>query len=153
MHISDIIAGFICEMLDSEDGCAEFARAQLAARFNCVPSQISYVVATRFSPEHGYAVESRRGGGGYIRIRRVRQDRGQLVMHTVNAVGEQLSLHLAGAFLSNLAGAQAIGEGTVRLMQAAISPTALRAAPPSIRDALRASIFKQMLVELLAGDE
>jgi len=138
-------------MIDSEDGCAEFARAQLATRFNCVPSQISYVVATRFSPEHGYMVESRRGGGGYIRIRRVKQDPRQLVMHTVNSVGEQLSLSLAGAFISNLLDAQVINDSTARLMQAATSQTALKAAPPMMREALRASIFKQMLVEQLAG--
>ena len=153
MRISDVIAGFICEMLDSEDGCAEFARTQLASRFNCVPSQISYVIATRFSPEHGYAVESRRGGGGYIRVRRIKQDPRQLVMHTVNTVGEQLSFPLAEAFISNLLGAGAIEERTARLIYAATSPTALRAAPPMLRDTLRAGIFKQMLVEYLAGDE
>jgi len=153
VHISDVIAGFICEMLDSEDGCTEFARIQLATRFGCVPSQISYVVATRFSPEHGYLVESRRGGGGYIRIRRVKQDSKQLVMHTVNAVGEELSPHLAGAFLSNLVDAQAIEESAARLMRAAISPGALRAAPTIVRDALRACIFKQMLVEQLAASK
>ena len=150
MHVSDIIAGFICEMLDSEDGCATFARTQLASKFNCVPSQISYVVATRFSPEHGYLVESRRGGGGYISIRRVKQDPRQLVMHTVNAVGDELDPRLAGAFLSNLVGAGAIEESAARLMQSAISPVALRAAPPTMRDTLRACIFKQMLVEQLA---
>ena len=153
MHVSDIIARFICEMLESEDGCAEFARTQLAAKFNCVPSQISYVVATRFSPEHGYLVESRRGGGGYIRIRKVRQNWGQLIMHTVNAVGEELSPHLARAFLSNLVDAQVVEASAARLMQAAISPSALRAAPPTIRDVLRANIFKQMLVEQLAVDK
>ena len=153
MHVSDTIAGFICEILNSEDGCAEFVRTQLSAKFNCVPSQISYVVATRFSPEHGYLVESRRGGGGYIRIRRVRQDPRRLVMHTVNAVGEDLSPSLAEAFISNLLDAQAIEKSAARLILAATSPVALRAAPTAVRGALRASIFKQMLVEQLAEGE
>ena len=61
MGISDMIARFITEMLEEANGIAELQRAELAARFNCVPSQINYVISTRFSPEHGYIVESRRG--------------------------------------------------------------------------------------------
>ena len=70
LGISDIIAGFIQQELDQAGGALELQRADLAQRFNCVPSQINYVMSTRFSPEHGYIVESRRGGGGYIRITR-----------------------------------------------------------------------------------
>ena len=71
MGISDIIANFILEEISEAEGTAELQRAELAQRFNCVPSQINYVISTRFSPEHGYIVESRRGGNGYIRITRV----------------------------------------------------------------------------------
>lgn len=71
MGISDLIAGFIQQELDEAGGALELQRSDLAQRFNCVPSQINYVMSTRFSPEHGYIVESRRGGGGYIRITRV----------------------------------------------------------------------------------
>lgn len=71
MGISDLIAGFIQDALDEANGVLELQRSDLAQRFGCVPSQINYVMSTRFSPEHGYIVESRRGGGGYIRIRRV----------------------------------------------------------------------------------
>ena len=74
MGISDIIAAFIRESLEETDGVLELQRSDLAERFNCVPSQINYVMSTRFSPEHGYIVESRRGGGGYIRIRRAKTD-------------------------------------------------------------------------------
>ena len=62
MGISDIIAGFIQQELDNAGGALELQRSDLAQRFNCVPSQINYVMSTRFSPEHGYIVESRRGG-------------------------------------------------------------------------------------------
>ena len=79
MGISDLIAAFIRESLEETDGVLELQRSDLAERFNCVPSQINYVMSTRFSPEHGYIVESRRGGGGYIRIRRVRMDRPTLL--------------------------------------------------------------------------
>ena len=112
LGISDIIAGFIQQELDQAGGALELQRADLAQRFNCVPSQINYVMSTRFSPEHGYIVESRRGGGGYIRITRVQVDRQTLLMHVINSTGAR----------------------------------ALQAAPPDSRDALRADIFKQILI-------
>ena len=77
MGTSDRIARFILDALESADGTAELQRSSLADRFGCVPSQINYVIATRFSPERGYMVESRRGGGGYIRITRVQPDAAQ----------------------------------------------------------------------------
>ena len=68
MGISDLIASFLQDSLDTaENGVLEVQRSELAQRFNCVPSQINYVMSTRFSPERGYIVESRRGGNGYIR--------------------------------------------------------------------------------------
>ena len=68
MKMSDVIADFIGEMLSDGGGVAELQRKSLADRFSCVPSQINYVIETRFTPEHGYLVESQRGGGGFIRI-------------------------------------------------------------------------------------
>ena len=79
MATSDLIARFILEMLEDSDGSAELQRSVLADRFGCVPSQINYVISTRFSPERGYVVESRRGGGGYIRIT-LREDAGYYVV-------------------------------------------------------------------------
>ena len=73
MGISDIIEQFIREALE-EDNSVNLQRNELASRFGCVPSQINYVISTRFNPEKGYIVESRRGGGGYIRIRRIPGD-------------------------------------------------------------------------------
>ena len=84
MGISDLIASFLQESLEEADGgVLEVQRNDLAQRFNCVPSQINYVMSTRFSPERGYIVESRRGGNGYIRITRVRVDRQTLLMQAV----------------------------------------------------------------------
>ena len=97
MGISDLIAQFLQESLnEAADGVLEVQRSDLAQRFNCVPSQINYVMTTRFSPEHGYLVESRRGGGGYIRITQVRTDRQTLLMHVINSVGSQMDLPLPG---------------------------------------------------------
>ena len=148
MGMSDLIAAFIGDLIQESDGLAELQRAELASRFGCVPSQITYVIATRFSPERGYIVESRRGGGGYIRIRRVQTDPQQLIMHTVNAIGEVLDPRTAEAFLQNLLDAGAISEEGAQTMAAALGDTALRPAPQLLRGGLRASILKQMLLAL-----
>ena len=102
MGITDMIAGFIQEALDDAGGVLEMQRGDLAQRFGCVPSQINYVMSTRFSPEHGYIVESRRGGGGYIRITRVHVDRQTLMMHVINSIGSEIDPASARAILSNL---------------------------------------------------
>ncbi len=88
MRMSDLVAQYILEMLDEQNGSAEIKRNELAGDLGCVPSQINYVITSRFTPEQGYIVESRRGGGGYIRISRVKMDRGTTVMHIVNSVGK-----------------------------------------------------------------
>ena len=149
MGTSDIIAGFISEMLEDLGGTAELQRAELANRFNCVPSQINYVISTRFSPEHGYIVESRRGGGGFIRITRVQMQPNQLIMHTVNTIGQSIDQNSAAALIRNLHQTKAISEPEARLMLSAISPNALRPALPQQHAELRASILKQMLVNKL----
>jgi len=146
MGVSDIIAGFINEMLSDKGGTAELQRAELASMFNCVPSQINYVISTRFSPEHGYIVESRRGGGGYIRIRRVAMESELLIMHTVNAVGERVDVNTATALITNLLRNDAISEKEARLILSAIGTNALKPVNPADRDILRASILKQMLI-------
>lgn len=146
MGVSDIIAGFIGDMLDELGGTAEMQRSELASRFNCVPSQINYVISTRFSPEHGYIVESRRGGGGYIRISRVEMEPERLIMHTVNAIGDRIDINSATAMVANLRQGGAIGETYARLMLSAIGNSALRPVRPDERDILRASILKQILI-------
>jgi len=146
MGMSDLIAAFIGDVIQESGGRADLQRAELASRFGVVPSQISYVIATRFSPERGYVVESRRGGGGFIRIRRVQADPKQLVMHTVNAIGEDLDAPTAQAFLQNLLDAGAISPECARAMAAALGEGALRPVPRILRGPLRASILKQMLL-------
>jgi len=146
MRISDVIAGFIDEMLGEMGGTAELQRSELANRFNCVPSQINYVISTRFSPEHGYIVESRRGGGGFIRISRVAMDSEMLMMHTVNAIGDRVDINTVAALVANLRQSSAICEEEARLILSATGNSALRPARHEDRDILRASILKQMLI-------
>ncbi len=151
MKMSDVIAQFIAQQMAESKGEIELQRNELADRFRCVPSQINYVIATRFSPEQGYLVQSRRGGGGYIRISRVRADRPSMLMHAVNSVGEELSVSSAAAILSNLVSAGALSADSGNLILAALSDAALAAAPPVLRTRLRARIFKVCLVK--AGGE
>lgn len=146
MGTSDLIARFILDAIDEANGIAELKRVSLAEQFSCVPSQINYVISTRFSPEHGYIVESRRGGGGYIRITRVQSTPKQLIMHIVNSIGNSIDLQTANAFLSNAKEADALDEKSAKLIQTAIGNTALRPVPPELRDTVRASILKYMLV-------
>lgn len=146
MGMSDLIAEFIGEVLRESDGLAELQRAELANRFGVVPSQISYVISTRFSPERGYVVESRRGGGGYIRIRRAQIDPTQLVMHTVNAIGGELDAPTARAFLQNLLDTEVLTAAQANMMAAALGEGALRPVPRMWHNAARASILKQMLL-------
>ena len=150
MGISDLIAGFIQEALDETDGgVVELQRGDLAQRFNCVPSQINYVMSTRFSPEHGYIVESRRGGGGYIRITRVRTDRKTLLMHVINSIGDTLDAASGRAIVQNLVDSEAISAEAGRSLLAGTGDRALRRIDRAYRDMLRADIFKQVLIHLV----
>ena len=148
MGMSDVIANFINDLL-KDGSTAELQRSELANKFGCVPSQINYVISTRFSPERGYVVESRRGGGGYIRIRRVKSDPKLLVMHTVNAIGQSVDLSTAAALLSNCVSAGVLEERAARLMVVAIGEGAMKPVEPSGRDTVRASVLKQMLLATL----
>lgn len=147
MGISDLIASFLQECLDETgDGVLEVQRSDLAQRFNCVPSQINYVMSTRFSPERGYIVESRRGGNGYIRITRVQVDRGTLLMHVINSLGSQVDLPSARAMLGNLVQSGALEEDLGRTLLAAVGGKALCAVPGDLRDQVRADILKNVLI-------
>ena len=147
MGISDLIASFLQESLnEAEDGVLEIQRSDLAQRFNCVPSQINYVMSTRFSPERGYIVESRRGGNGYIRITRVRVDRETLLMHVINSLGNRVDLPSARAILGNLAESGALEESLARTLLAAVGDKALGAVPRDLRDQVRADVLKNVLI-------
>ena len=150
MRISDEIAAYILRMLDeAQSGVAELQRNGLAEQMGCVPSQISYVLSSRFTPEQGYIVESRRGGGGYIRIRRIRcATPGAALMHVVNAVGDSVSFAAARAILQNLVDSRFLELSQARLRGVALADHAYHAVDPGRRDQLRAALLKQMLTAL-----
>ena len=146
MKMIDIIAAQIKDMIDrSEEDFAEIRRNEMAEYLGCVPSQINYVLSSRFTPERGYIVESRRGGGGYIRISRVRLDRTSALMHVINTIGERLSDADVRVFLDNCMGAGLIDDKAGKAMTGALSAVVMRQVPGEVRDSDRATLLKQML--------
>lgn len=143
MKISDIIADFINENLNQENEVV-LQRGELALMFNCAPSQINYVISTRFSPEMGYLVESRRGGGGFIRITRANLA-ATVIMHAVNSIGDSIDLQTASAIIENIASCGAISDDIAIILCAAISSQALAGIPQTARPQLRAGILKSTL--------
>ena len=147
--LTDHIAKLIEEMLNEGDGILELQRNEMATRLGCVPSQISYVISSRFTPERGYIIESRRGGGGCIRIVRKRMDANEYLMHFFCAVGNEIDEREAVAYLQNLHGNTLISDRELMICASALSNAALTSLPPAVRGSIRADIFKQMLLSLM----
>lgn len=148
MRMSDLVARHILEMLEEQDGNAEIRRNELASALGCVPSQINYVITSRFTPEQGYIVESRRGGGGYIRITRVKMDKSTAIMHIVNSIGTTLDKATAEVMIKNMYNQSIIDMQTAKLLMSAMSERSFADIPQNYRDVLRARIFKNMILTL-----
>ena len=151
MRLSDTIESFIKAMLQEDQPEVELKRNELAEYFHCAPSQINYVLATRFTPDHGYITSSQRGGGGYIRIVRVRKTPGDHLGYLLRErVGERLDAPTAQILCSQLEERNVLSPGDARLMAAALSPQAFSVPmPETVKDALRAKIFKCMLLTVM----
>ena len=149
MLLSDSIAEIIEKMLEEGDGMLEFKRNDLANRIGCVPSQITYVISSRFTPERGYVIESHRGGGGYVRVERRRMDKNEYLMHFFHAIGNSLSEDDAAAFLENLVGNGVITEREGALVLSSMSGGALSSLPNEYKSALRADIMRHIILTLM----
>ena len=149
MLISDNIARLIEQMLDENNGEAELKRNDLALRLGCVPSQISYVISSRFTPERGYMIESRRGGGGYIRIVRVKMDKNEYLMHFFHAIGESLDEGEGRAYLLALRDNDIITEREAEIIASAVSAGALDGVPPAYKNNIRADIMRRVVITLM----
>ncbi|MGI6777773.1 MAG: CtsR family transcriptional regulator [Acetivibrionales bacterium] len=149
-RLSDIIEEFLKQMIKDTDGTVEIQRNELANKFNCVPSQINYVIGTRFTTERGYFVESRRGGGGHIRISRIRMKRpGNYLMHIISSMGDSISQQSAEVFINNFLDYEVVSRREALILRAAISDKALGDVPSVDRDRIRARILKNMMMSLL----
>ena len=146
VRVSDIIEEFIKELFE-DDNEIEIQRNDLAQKFNCVPSQINYVIATRFKPAQGYYVESRRGGGGHITIRKVNNTKEDYLMHIINNMGNSISNSEAEILISDFLTYSLINKKEAKLLRVATSDNVLNI-PKQYRDLLRANILKNMLLNL-----
>ena len=148
MRLSDTIESFIKAMIQEDQPEIELKRNELAEYFHCAPSQINYVLATRFTPDHGYVTSSQRGGGGFIRIVRVRQSSVDHLAYLLNErIGDSIDVQSAQVLCSQLAERKVVSLPEAQLMAAATSAQALAGPiPEAVKDAQRAKILKCMLL-------
>ena len=149
MNITDMIAQAIQEMLDEHDGTARINRNEFASRLGCVPSQINYVITSRFTPEQGYIIQSKRGGGGFIQIIRTEHDKKQLFMHLINSIGSSIDENSVRIILQNLCSDNMIQPKEAKMILAALSEQVLKELEPELRNRIRARIFKSVLLNLM----
>ena len=150
MRMTDAIAAYILHMMDTQsEDVIEICRNELAGEIGCVPSQINYVLSSRFTPENGYVVESRRGGGGYIRVRRIAfRSEISMLTHIVNSIGDSLVESAALAIIQNLVDRELLQPQTARAMCMAVSDRSYRTVPVELRDRLRADVMKHTLTAI-----
>lgn len=148
MRLSDTIEQFIKTMLAEEETQIELKRNELAEYFGCAPSQINYVLSTRFTPDHGYIIESRRGGGGCIRIVRMHQSSREHILYLIHQrVGDSITETECVHLISQLLDRELVTTSEAQLMRSAISAQALSIPiPMQLKDALRARTLKSMLL-------
>lgn len=148
-NISDLIENYLKQLLAESSNVVEVQRSDLAMRFSCVPSQINYVLTTRFSAGHGYFVESRRGSGGYIRIVKIPLDQSaDLILNLCDIIGDSISQADADGVIGRLLEEKFISLREARVMAAAVDGNILRLSMP-VRDKLRALLLKAMITTIL----
>lgn len=147
MRVSDIIEEFIKDLFNDENEAIEIQRNELAEYFNCVPSQINYVISTRFKPSQGYYVESRRGGGGHITIRKVNNTKEDYIMHIINNIGKEVTANEVDILISDFLSYDIINGKEAKLLKVATSDNVLQLSK-DVKDQVRARIFKNMLINL-----
>lgn len=153
MVLSQQIAQLIEEMLEEANGELSLKRNELADRLGCVPSQINYVITSRFTPQRGYLVESRRGGGGFIRIRKVPMTGNEYLMHFSQAVGDGIDWESTRAFLAELIHSGTVSHREARLILAALADRNYPGFSRPQRDALRAVAFRNVILQLLSEED
>lgn len=149
MKLSDMIAEMIMDMFEENTATVQIQRNDLAQQVGCVPSQINYVITSRFTPEQGYQVESRRGGGGCILITRAAFGKGAALMHLINSIGSALDERTARANIYNLRYQGLLEENAARLMSIAVTDKSYGDLEQEKKNELRAILLKQMLLTQL----
>jgi len=152
-NISDVIEAYLKQIIQSTNSdVIEIKRSEIADRFECVPSQINYVINTRFTVEKGYIVESKRGGGGYIRIIRLRpKSKHQLIDEMLSLSENKLTQQAGLDLIERLFEEKLLTEREAKLMSKVMHRDVLTI-PLPLRDTVRANIFHQLLMMLKIYD-
>ena len=147
--MTDIIAGMILDMFDENNSTVRIKRNDLASQIGCVPSQINYVITSRFTPEQGYRIESRRGGGGCIYITRA-DSKNTAVMAFINSISNEIDERSAKANIYNLNYQQLIDSKSAKMLDAAMAESNFKGVSQEIKNAVRARQLKQMLLAYIS---
>ena len=149
-RLSDIIEDFIKEMFnENRDNVIFIQRNELADQFRCAPSQINYVLTTRFTYERGYLIESKRGGGGHIAIKQLEYDSSNKREDLINqSIGYSMTYHNANALIKDLLESGIIQERECEIMKIAINDRSLIGAEN--KNKVRADILKGMIMIILS---
>lgn len=145
--ISDLIESFINELIEEQEGSIEIKRNEMANYFNCAPSQINYVLTTRFTSDRGYVIESRRGGGGFIKIMKVSMDEDDYLLKMLaDRIGESVNKEGAFELLEILYRQSLIDLRIKNIIKVSIDDNTLSGLSKPLRDKIRAEILKSAVV-------
>jgi transcriptional regulator CtsR len=148
-RLSDLIEQFIKELLNQSEGQLELQRNEMADYFDCAPSQINYVLATRFSLDKGYIIESRRGGGGFVRIIRLDVDKDEYIIHLITErIGNRITQQEAENIIERMEDQEMISHRESMIMKAVMKDKVI-AVPATIKESIRANLLKAMLLKIL----
>lgn len=157
-NLTKIIEDYIDQLLEENDeGCVSLRRKDLAERFGCVPSQINYVLRSRFAPENGFLVESQRGGHGYIRVIQLSfKNCDEEVTHLSDLVGSAITEQEARRLLVNLQNRELISPRERLIIEVSLrnqeeNARTLFDLSPYRRDIMRAELLKKHLTSLAMG--
>jgi len=149
-RISDIIETFIKDMISKEqEGKVQIQRNELANKFSCAPSQINYVLTSRFTYEKGYVIESKRGGGGFIVIKKINYDNNEERLNIINdSIGKSITYNNALSIIENLKENKFINEKEAEIIKISLNDRTLSSS--EYKNILRADILKGILAVILS---
>lgn len=149
--VSDVIEEFIISSLDDDD-FIELSRNDLAKFFACVPSQINYVLNTRFTINRGFVVESQRGGSGYIKVLKVQDTNNNFLKNALELCNSPMNFVETCQLISQMQDRELITNKEAEILKASISVKSLNN-PINIDNNLRSNIMKQVIIYLMKGEK
>lgn len=149
MNVTDLITDTLLQLLEEQDGSIRIQRNDLANQLGCVPSQINYVITSRFRKEQGYIVESRRGGGGFIKIVKVKKQGSEIILHIINSIGDTLDEGTARILINTLFLDGRVTETEAKIMFSVISDENFKGMADIDKHIIRARLLKSMLINLI----